>query len=520
MEAYAKPVENPFVASAQLFSEIVVGMESPDAFVLSQAALERRLDERGTLLMRQLLQDHLDLRARRELLVRVVGSDGEERTHARGRAIGVTTIFGDVAVKRLSYGARGIASLAPQDAGLNLADDRYSLEVRRRVAEEAAKGSFAEAIASRALGGAHVPQRQAEQLVARAAEDFDAFYLAREEAALHGEGPAASDSIVVISTDGKGIAMRKRDLREQTRRRAERAPKHKRSKRLSKGEKRNRKRMATVATVYMIDPFVRTAEDVVSELRPVRDAVAARRPRPQDKRVWASVIREPIDVIDDAFREALRRDITASKPFVALVDGNEAQLAAMVATGAKYEIEITIVLDLMHALTYLWTASYAFHPEGTAESQEWVTKRLRAMLEGKVSAVAAGMRRSATLRKLRGSKRRAVDRCANYFLKYAPYMRYDEYLARGFPIASGVIEGACRHLIKDRMDLTGARWTVVGAEAVLRLRALRSSHDFEEYWLFHEARHHERVYEAAYSDGHIPNCNPLPINKPRLRIVN
>jgi hypothetical protein len=103
-----------------------------------------------------------------------------------------------------------------------------------------------------------------------------------------------------------------------------------------------------------------------------------------------------------------------------------------------------------------------------------------------------------------------VDACANYLLTYAPYLKYNHYLAQGFPIATGVIEGACRHLVKDRMEVTGARWSLTGAEAVLRLRALRSSHDFDEYWNFHETKEYERNHRSLYADGIVP-----PTFKPR-----
>ena len=96
------------------------------------------------------------------------------------------------------------------------------------------------------------------------------------------------------------------------------------------------------------------------------------------------------------------------------------------------------------------------------------------------------MRRTATNRGLSPSRRAAADTCADYLITYKAYLRYDEYLAAGFPIATGVIEGACRYLVKDRMDITGARWSVQGAESVLRLRALRASGDFEAYWAFHQ----------------------------------
>ena len=135
--------------------------------------------------------------------------------------------------------------------------------------------------------------------------------------------------------------------------------------------------------------------------------------------------------------------------------------------------------------------------------QEWVSERLEAILEGRSSEVAGGMRRSATLQQLDADSRRRLDSCANYLLNYRPYLRYDEYLRIGWPIATGVVEGACRYLVKDRMDRTGARWSLDGAEAVLRLRALRTSGDFDEYWRFHEEQEYARNHVARYDGGRV-----------------
>ena len=96
-------------------------------------------------------------------------------------------------------------------------------------------------------------------------------------------------------------------------------------------------------------------------------------------------------------------------------------------------------------------------------------------------------------------------------------MHYADALRDGLPIATGVIEGACRYLVKDRMDRTGARWSLDGAEAVLRLRALRASGDFDEDWHFHLQQEHQRNHVDRYVDGKIPD--PLPRPKPRLRRV-
>jgi hypothetical protein len=173
-----------------------------------------------------------------------------------------------------------------------------------------------------------------------------------------------------------------------------------------------------------------------------------------------------------------------------------------------------IVVDFIHVAEYIWDASRAFAPDPQA-CDAWVLPRLREILRGKASDVAAGMRRSATLRGLAAEDRKLVDVCADYLLKYAPYLRYDLALAEGLPIATGVIEGACGHLVEDRMNLTGARWSLKGAEAVLRLRALRSSGDFDEYWRFHERGEYERNHAVRYADHHVPTtARPQPSAPP------
>ena len=252
-------------------------------------------------------------------------------------------------------------------------------------------------------------------------------------------------SVLVTSVDGKGVVMRMEDLREQTRKTAmERT--HKMGTRLSKGEKKNAKRMATVAAVYTIAPFVRQPEDLVAENNSAHSGPP--RPRPEHKRVWASIEKTPEEVIEELLPEARYRD--------------------------------------------------------PADEKSWVEHRLLEILRGKAGFVAGGIRRSATLRALSSKQREPIDACARYLLNHSPYLHYDRYLSQGFPIATGVIEGACRHLVKDRMEVTGARWSLAGAEAVLRLRALRSSHDFDEYWIFHEAKEYERNHRTLYADGIVP----------------
>lgn len=515
MGALACPAVEPFAEPRQKFESLITYLGSEEACWMTHSDLERELQTRGMDLLRSLYQAHLDNRAPGETNGPVSGVDRIHRTSVRVQGRDLETVFGTVTVNRAGYGADGSKSLHPLDAELNLPQELYSHEVRRRAAEEVAKTSFDEAVESIARNsGAEVPKRQLEQLAARAAQDFDAFYETRRVVT---EADPGTGSVLVISVDAKGVVMRREDLRESTRKAAAKRV-HRLATRLSKGEKRNAKRMATVAAVYTINPFVRKPEDIWRRMAPVHSVDKEKRPLPERKRVWASLEKTPEQVIAEAFDEAERRDPLHQKTRVALVDGNKTQIRILRKLARKRRIKLHVILDVIHVSQYLWSAGLAFNPEGTPELETWVSHRLLEILRGHASNVAAGIRRSATLRDLSQGDRKPVDRCAHYLLTYAPYLNFDEYLANGLPIATGVIEGACRHLVKDRTDLTGARWSLSGAEAVLRLRALRSSHDFDQYWAFHEAREHERNHRALYANGRIPATKPPQIRS-RLRLL-
>ena len=164
------------------------------------------------------------------------------------------------------------------------------------------------------------------------------------------------------------------------------------------------------------------------------------------------------EVIEEQFREALVRDPEKLRPWIVLLDGNLSQLEIVKSMVKKHQLDLTVTVDFIHVLEYLWKAAHCLKTVGSKEAEDWVAKRALRILQGKASGVAAGIRRSATLNGLAKEARKGVDDCANYLLKFRDYLRYDENLERGLPIATGVIEGACRHLIKDRMDITGARW--------------------------------------------------------------
>lgn len=489
-----------FTEATLEFEELIAYLRLKETKGLPHSEIERELETQGRELLRKLLQAHLEDRGPGEVSGPVQDAEGDARSQTRLHTRSLKSIFGPVDVERVGYGKEGSASLHPLDGELNLPTELYSYEMRRKAAIEISKTSYDEAQESLlSTTGTKVPKRQLEEMAERAAQDFDVFYEQRSATPEQSLG-----SLMVLSFDGKGVVMHRKDLRPATRKAAERSEKKSPKPRQASSKREHRKRMAEVAAVYTIDPFVRTPHQVGRRLAPIHEASPGKRPKPENKRVWASLEKDCEKVIEQAFQEALKRDPGLLKKWVVLVDGNESQLNAIHKTKARVSTEVCVIVDLIHVTEYVWKASSAFHEEPGAERDEWVSDRLLRILRGESLGVAAGIRRSATLRGLSQEQRKEVDKCADYLLKYRPYLHYDEYLSEGFPIATGVIEGACRHLVKDRMELTGARWRLAGAEAVLRLRALRSSGDFEDYWRFHEAQEYLRNHAGHYAGCEVP----------------
>jgi hypothetical protein len=304
--------------------------------------------------------------------------------------------------------------------------------------------------------------------------------------------PAEEAAILVCSADGKGIPMR---------RAADQPPivAHRK-----KGQKANRKRMATVGTIYSIASTPRTPAEVVESLfrdpKQKDEGKPKKRPQPQHKHVWSSLaqtrkgaVQSGRDVVFAWLAEELQhRNPGQQKPTVIIMDGQESLWKAR---RAALPQENTVeILDLLHVTPRLWEAAHVFHPEGSAAAPAFVRYRVHRVLEGAVGYVLGGIRQMASKAGLKGAKRKKIQQICGYLEKNRKRMRYQAYLAAGYPIASGVIEGACRHLIKDRMERAGMHWTEAGAQAMLDLRSTCLNEDWTEFQNFRIRRETERLY--------------------------
>lgn len=374
----ADPADAAFGVSRARFEQVCSFLADQEASHLTHGELEQRLSADLRELVRQLYQDHLDLRAAREpRLAEVISVEGSQhRSVETGHVRPLQTVFGAVEVTRHAYRRRGERNLYPADASLNLPHELHSHGLRELSAIESSRGSFQDAVdAVGRASGVTLGKRQLEQLAAVAAVDFEAFYCqgARSQAEV------TDGDLLVLSADGKGIVMRPDALRPATAKAAAKAT-GKLKTRLSKGEKRNRKRVAEVGAVYDLTPFPRTPSDIIG-----RDPDTERPVSPKASNKWltASVVDNAATVISSVFDEAQRRDPTHQRTWVALVDGARHQIDCIQAEAKARKIKVAVVCDFIHVLEYIWSAAWSFFPEADPDSEAWVCEKALGSSMGK-----------------------------------------------------------------------------------------------------------------------------------------
>jgi hypothetical protein len=394
------------------------------------------------------------------------------------------SIFDEIDIERTCYGHDRVEA-APLDAQLHLPQRQYSYLLQKWLGSFVVDDAHAEAI--RKLGTIlhfEIAVKASEDLNREQASDVEVFqnHLPVPEAAT--EGP-----LLVVTADCKGVPLVRKALPPE---KATDTPLPALAKpRRGKGEKANKKKMAAVGAVYTIEPFVRKADDVIEEV--MRKKARKRRPGPENKRVRAELLVGKVALFLWLADEVIHRNPQGSKPVIFLSDGER----ALHDRQGEYLPEDTVcILDLFHVMERLWKVAWCLFEEKTQkrEAHQWVEERLKRLLEGKVDSVIRGMRYQATQRGLKGQKRKTVEDAGEYFEGNRDRMKYDAYLAAGYPIGSGVVEGACRHLVKDRMERTGMRWLPSGAQAMLDLRATYLNGDWDAFWNFHVLQEDQRLY--------------------------
>ncbi len=398
------------------------------------------------------------------------------------------SIFGPFTLSRYVYGSREGQRIdfVPLDARLELPESQLSYVLQDWAGTLCVEHAFARTAQTLdTILGLSLSVDSLERMSRTMAESVAGFRDSLGKPPSNEEG-----EILVVTADGKGIPMR---------RPADQRPVGARRK---KGEKANKKQMATLGCVYTVDPKHRTAEDVVEAL--FRERVARRRgesPEPvaKHKRVWSSLTYDQGDLHVDAETEVftwMASEVDSRRVdgqgLICLMDGQRSLWASCAAHLPR--ADAVEILDLLHAVEYVWKAAYLFHAEGSDAASAFVRDRILRLLRGEVGYVIGGLRQMATKRGLSTKQAKALTKICNYLTHNRHRMRYDEYLTSGYPIASGVIEGACRHVVKDRMERSGMRWTIDGAQAMLDLRSTAINDQWSAFQPHRIATETQRLY--------------------------
>jgi hypothetical protein len=451
---------------------------------------ETVIAESGRELQRRLLESTFTIDCAREQRVQQVTSAAGIRhgTVEKGHDRGVVSIFGPVRATRLAYRNRREASLYPADARWALPDDPYTLGMRALTAYHLAEGGYGQAQdVIEARTGVKVSRAQLAGLAEDLAAWVDDFY--DQRAAGAGTALPASD-VIMMQADGKGIALR---------------PEH----RKEPGPDTTHpgiKKMAEVIAVADFTPAVREPEDIAAP--PAR---RKERPGPQarDKWISASITGSIHDMIGLAYDQADYRDELRVRQRVFLVDGNKQQITAIGDHARARGLKVPVYIDYIHVSEYIGKAAATLHPGDPQAAREWADGQLLRVLHGRARAVAATLASvAAKARAKPGSRHRDftdIDKAVTYLANNHQYMRYDKALAAGRPIATGMIEGACRFVVEDRFGITGARWSPDGAEVILKLRAVVINGDLDDYMSYYKTRYRNDIHLSRYNPDSIPD---------------
>jgi hypothetical protein len=410
----------------------------------------------------------------------------KERT-LRGRDY--LSVFGKLKVPRTYYRGDGQPGVLPLDAQADLPERCYSYLLQEWMDLLSIRESFkASDMTLTKLLGVSVSSSRFEVVSQSSVskDSYDTFY---EEKAV--PSPASEGEIQVIQFDGKGVPVIKKEAAKL-------------KARPGKGEKRQKKKEAMVRVSYTVDTHERSAEEVAEKLIYPERAHAKREaasqsgqpesnsPKAQNIRRLASLERSKSEVVEAIMQDAKSRNTNNQRPWVLVMDGAFALWAvvAQMLQGREY----VGILDIIHVVEYLWKAGTTLYGESTAETQRWVYDHLLSLLQGHVGRVIGGLKQTVSKRKLKSGQRQVLQETIRYFENHRKWMCYDEYLQAGYPIGSGVVESTCGHTVKDRMEGTGRRWSIDGAESTLLLRSVYTSGDWDAYWDSHMKQERMRLY--------------------------
>lgn len=461
------------------FRVLVDMVTGPTATEATAARMELSIFREVLALGRRLLELYFVMRAAKEP-VAPLAADGTPMTEWRRRPVTYLSVFGKIRFQRHRYYAPGQCGVSPLDAELSLPQRCYSPVLCDWIEYDVADAAYDQSAQTiKRILGVDISKHALETLVGEDSLDVDAFYRQKPTLAPEEEGP-----ILVVQADGSGVRLLGTEPSERT------------------GHATS-KREAVVTSVYSIGRHVRTPQAVAAALMRESEAGGDAGPQPARPEPLGKETRATMNGKDAAFDQfrprVARRDGPHIADRVALTDGAESLQERM----ASHFPNFALVLDIIHPLGYLWAAAAALYDHPKPDTYRgYVSIQLERLLAGQTQVVIDDLVRFADQERLAGQQRKPVDDAVRYFTRNAPFMHYHLYLARGWPIATGVIEGACKDLVKSRTARSGMRWSRPGAHAILQLRAVRINADWDDYQRFRRAKEHQRLYGP--SDHSIP----------------
>lgn len=451
--------------------------------------IEGRLWWRMLGLACQLLQLFFAVRAKQEVHHKVYEVDGISYRYVGQRKRSYVSLFGAVEVSRACYWLKGVGSQYPLDESLSLPRRSFSDWVQERASELSLLMPYGEAtnLLSNWLG-LTLPKRSLEQMNSEHGEYMRDYY---EEYTV--SEIAVDDTILVVSADGKGMPMTREDSPPPEARRG-------------RGTKKTAKKEATVTAIYTIEPYQRCPDDIIralladyrSETKPL-----PARPTPSNKQVFGTLEGQVV-AFEQLVEQVKCRDKSQFAHYVALTDGNR---------GLKHRVQedlpqFTLIVDIIHVSEYLWEVANALWGETDAMREVWMQDALACVLDDDLDTLLHHL--DCQLPYLSPSKQKILKKVYRYLRNNRQFMDYQSYLAQGYPIGTGVIEGACRHLVKDRFERAGMRWSKSGAQVMLDLRATYLNDDWQDFQRFRRHQVHRQRYHSSHPDT-IPEALMLRI---------
>jgi len=442
---------------------------------------ERHIWKGVLLLGRLLMQLFFTIHSEREERHKAIQVKAERLAYSGQPDRQYVSLFGAVKLKRYHYWEKGRDGVHPLDATLSIPERIYSDCVQELLT---AMEVWMPQDQTLGLLSNWFDLRLPKKSLPASASDQSDYQTAYYDQQSPPETPD-QDSILVVTADGKGIPMTRKDSPEPSARRG-------------KGQNKTATKEAIITSAYTVAPYVRSSEHIIQALLASQSALegsktGSTRPKPNGKQTFGT-LNGKATALNHLAQVLKHRNTLNISHRLALTDGS---IALQKRTLEAFP-EHTLILDIIHAVEYLWKAVNALLGETHPDRRSWINDALRCLLENDLDHLLNHLDYQRDAGDLSANKRKTLTTVVNYLRRNRPYMDYQLYLAKGYPIGTGVIEGACRHLVKDRFEQAGMRWSCKGAEEMLKLRAVYLNGDWDDFHQFRREQAHIKRYATPH----------------------